>query len=138
MDWQKIRNEYITEPVTYRELADKYGLSSRTVRDHGAREKWTEARKQHRKKVSELADEKSADRIADAEAEISSIKARTRVLIYKELQRRMNEASALDGADFRRLVQNYLDLIAAEEANPMGETNELLKSLQELFRSDNR
>lgn len=131
MDWQRIRNEYVTEPVTYRELAEKYGLSPRTVRDHGAREKWTEARRQHRKRVSALAEEKAADKIADAEAEISAIRANTRVLIYKELQKRMNEAAALDGADFRRLVQNYIDMVEAEDSLPTGEANELLKSIAE-------
>ena len=136
MNWQKIKNEYVTGSVTYRELAEKYGLAHGTVRAHAASEGWRAARKIHRQKVSELTEEKAADKIADAESDISAIKARTRVLIFKELENRLNGSADLDGADFRRLVQSYIDLIDSEEDRPSGETNELLRSLQELFRDN--
>lgn len=131
MDWQKLRNEYVTGESTYKEIAEKYGISHGNVREHGCREKWTEERKKHRARVSELTARKAADRVADAEANISAIRANTRVLIYKELQRRMNGAATLDGADFRRLVQNYLDMVETEDSLPTGEANELLKSIAE-------
>lgn len=131
MDWQKLKNEYVTENLTYKAIAEKYGISATNVRKHGSVEKWTEARKKHRERVSALTEEKAADRIADAEAEISAIRANTRVLIYKELQRRINGANMLDGADFRRLVQNYIDMVETEDMLPTGEANELLKSLAE-------
>ena len=44
IDWEKIRLEYITEEVTYQQLAEKYHVTQRTIARHGAAEKWQEQR----------------------------------------------------------------------------------------------
>ena len=47
-DWNAIKSEYITSGISYRALADKYGLNRNTIAERGKAEKWPELRRQHR------------------------------------------------------------------------------------------
>jgi len=48
IDWSAIKTEYITDPtVSYRKLAQKYGVSYVQIGNVGRDEKWVELRKQH-------------------------------------------------------------------------------------------
>lgn len=46
-DWNAIKSEYITSGISYRALADKYGLNRNTIAERGKAEKWPELRRQH-------------------------------------------------------------------------------------------
>lgn len=46
MDWNEIRAEYIAGSCTYRELAEKYGVSFRTLGARAKREGWADLRRQ--------------------------------------------------------------------------------------------
>lgn len=46
MDWKKIKAEYIAGGISYRKLAEKYGVSFSTLRNIAIREKWTDLREQ--------------------------------------------------------------------------------------------
>ena len=48
MDYQEIKNEYISGNTTYRKLAAKYGLSPVRLQRLGAKENWTALRRQAR------------------------------------------------------------------------------------------
>lgn len=109
VDWLKIKTEYINGDISYRALAKKWSVPFPTLRDRAVREFWTEAKEQQRNKVVTETAQKTADKISDNESEIASIKSRIRLKIYQELEHRLN-ANGVDGADFRRLVQNYKDM----------------------------
>lgn len=47
IDWKRIETEYLTENVTYRHLAEKYGVSAGAVGSRAAREGWTKKRRAH-------------------------------------------------------------------------------------------
>lgn len=47
IDWDAIRNEYLTVKTSYRKLADKYGIHYKTIADKGKDEGWKELRSQH-------------------------------------------------------------------------------------------
>lgn len=48
IDWGAIKTEYITDPtVSYRKLAEKYGVSRVQIGNVGRDEKWVELRRQH-------------------------------------------------------------------------------------------
>lgn len=64
-DWKKIKAEFIRGGVSYRKLADKYGVSFSTIQKVGASEKWTDLRK----KSGRRAEEKTVELIASQEAE---------------------------------------------------------------------
>lgn len=44
MDWKALKAEYIAGGVSYRELAEKHGVSQSTLRKVAAKEHWTELR----------------------------------------------------------------------------------------------
>lgn len=68
MDWTKIRNEYINGHISYRKLAEKHGVSFRTLQSRALAEKWFEKRKAQRDKISEKIAQKTADKLAEQEA----------------------------------------------------------------------
>ena len=44
MDWRKLKKEYIAGGISYRQLAEKYGVSFGTLRNVAAKEHWTDLR----------------------------------------------------------------------------------------------
>lgn len=50
-DWQAIKTEYITTNTSYRKLAQKYGVGASTLYARASKEKWVEAKEQHRSKT---------------------------------------------------------------------------------------
>ncbi len=50
-NWEAIKAEYITTTISYRKLADKWGISFRTLADRAGREGWAEERNKHRNNV---------------------------------------------------------------------------------------
>lgn len=72
-DWKKIKAEYIKGNTTYAKLAEKYSVSSSTLRKKASKEKWTDLRNKAGKKRDSLLAEavgtkeaKKAKRIKDA------------------------------------------------------------------------
>lgn len=68
MDWTKIRNEYINGDISYRKLAEKHGIVFQTLRDRAIKEKWFEKRKEQRNKISLKTEQKTAELLAEREA----------------------------------------------------------------------
>ena len=64
--WEKIRTEYITTGISYRQLAKKYGLNQATIATRAKKEDWVSKRKQMdsetQAKVLEAAAEAKVDR----------------------------------------------------------------------------
>ncbi|MEG1563355.1 MAG: hypothetical protein RR365_06470 [Bacteroides sp.] len=65
-DWNAIRAEYITTTISYRDLAEKWGVSFRTLADRAKRENWRDGRNTHhntvvKKTVQRVADKASKD-----------------------------------------------------------------------------
>jgi transposase len=52
-DWKKIKKEYIAGGVSYKALAEKYGVSFSTIQKIGAKERWSDLRKKSSKKAEE-------------------------------------------------------------------------------------
>ena len=68
IDWTAIKAEYITGTISYRKLADSWGVSFRTLSDRALREGWKEARDKHRNNVVEKTVQKVASRKATTTA----------------------------------------------------------------------
>ncbi|MBE5852896.1 MAG: hypothetical protein E7299_08145 [Lachnospiraceae bacterium] len=64
-NWEKIKIEYITTDISYRKLAEKYGVSPSSVAKRMKNEKWTEKRKQTKGKSVAKAIAKVEEREAD-------------------------------------------------------------------------
>ncbi|MEY8360036.1 hypothetical protein AALA99_13610 [Anaerotruncus colihominis] len=114
-DWLSIKTEYVTSGCDLPTLAQKYGVSYSTIRKRSSKEHWAEQREEHQNNLGTLVAQKTAEKISDIEADIAAVKAKTRLALWKEIGRRMqNGASELEGADLRRMVQNYCDMNNAE------------------------
>lgn len=68
-DWIKIRNEYINGNISYRKLAEKHGVSFSTMQGKAREEKWFEKRKAQRDKIEEKTIQKTAELLAQREAD---------------------------------------------------------------------
>lgn len=68
IDWTAIKAEYITGTISYRKLAENWGVSFRTLSDRALREKWKESRDAHRNSVVEKTVQKVASRKASTTA----------------------------------------------------------------------
>nr|MCR4707183.1 hypothetical protein [Clostridiales bacterium] len=53
-DWKAIREEYVVGRLGMRPLAEKCGVSFNTLKDHAAREGWSEKRREYRKMKEQL------------------------------------------------------------------------------------
>lgn len=47
IDWQAVETEYITTKISYRKLAEKYGVDQATVSKRGSDGAWVDKRKHH-------------------------------------------------------------------------------------------
>lgn len=129
VDWLRIKTEYINGNISLRKLAEENTVSYSQIAKVAASERWKTQREQQRIKIESKANQKSVEKISDNEAEIASIKSRIRLKIYKELENRLNE-DGVDGADFRRLVQNYKDMNEIEIVDvPETDEDGLLEAL---------
>lgn len=63
-EWRKIRIEYVKGKTTYRELAEKYGVTVGTIGKHASKEGW----KKRRQKLDEKTEKKALERVCDARA----------------------------------------------------------------------
>lgn len=64
-EWEKIKTEYITSDISYRNLADKYGLAYGRLQKRGFDENWKASRAEYKENLLK----KSIDLICDEQAE---------------------------------------------------------------------
>jgi len=138
VDWLKIKTEYINDTATsYRNLAEKHGVSFGALRARAEKEQWVAQRETQQHKISMETAQKAAEKISDNESEIAAIKSRLRLKIFEQLEHRMDEEQ-VDGNDFRRLVQSFKDMceIRDEIGGPVdiAKDDALSKSLKEMGR----
>ena len=65
MNWRKIKAEYIAGGISQRALAEKHGISVRTIERRAQKEKWTKKRRDADGKAVEKVAEKTAEIVAD-------------------------------------------------------------------------
>ncbi len=81
MDWEKIKLEYITTDVSYRELSDKYEVSLSSLSKTAVRDKWSKQREKHRKKIATKVQQKIVNKkVRELEKEIGIAEAISDIL----------------------------------------------------------
>jgi uncharacterized protein YjcR len=65
VNWRKIKAEYIAGGISQRALAEKHGISVRTIERRAQKEKWTKKRRDADGKAVEKVAEKTAEIVAD-------------------------------------------------------------------------
>lgn len=119
-DWITIRNDYISGGGSYRKLSEKYGVALRTIAKHAKDEDWQKQKEDNLNTVAIAMQQKTNEKIAEAESEIAAIRSRIRLTIMRQLETRFRHAN--DGIEFRRLVQSYKDM--CEITDGVGNTDE--------------
>lgn len=69
VDWIKIKNEYINTNISQRKLAEKYKVSYNTLKDRANKEHWADVKKKQHIKITSETQQKTADKIIDAEVD---------------------------------------------------------------------
>ncbi|MBR2894342.1 MAG: hypothetical protein IKC03_01615 [Oscillospiraceae bacterium] len=111
VDWLKIKNEYISGGISYRKLAEKYGVSFPTLRDRATKEKWKDQRDVQRNKVVTKTEQKTEEKISDALSEEAAAKVKIRAGLVKLAAEWVEKQDAIeDTNDFRRMVQSCCEL----------------------------
>lgn len=71
-DWGKIETDYMVNDLSYRQIAEKYGINESTVARRGRKNEWPEKRQQFASKVHTRALQKIASRRVGKEAKALS------------------------------------------------------------------
>lgn len=105
-DWKKIKAEYI-RGVSYRRLADKYGVSFSSIQKRGAKEKWTDLRKMSSRK----SDEKIVESVASQEANrVNGIQTVADMLLEKIKEGVEDGSLITDSQSIRQITASIKDL----------------------------
>lgn len=67
VNWIKIRNEYITGNISYRKLAEKYGVTFSALRYKAEADEWAKSKKKQQHKTSTKLAQKTAEKIIEKE-----------------------------------------------------------------------
>lgn len=97
VDWIKLKTEYASSTISYRKMADKYGISFNTLKDHAGIDKWAEARK----KFTNTVTKKTIQSLASKKAS-TCVKQLRRVAGAADTATAMIERMMRDADQFRR------------------------------------
>ena len=125
MDWRKLKKEYIAGGISYRKLAEKYGVSFNTLEKVARREGWCELRRQ--------ADEKAATKAVEA---ISSRNAKLDKAVDLALEAACKylmapgQLRAVDLKDVTTALKNLRDLKGIKSEADMEEQRARIEALR--------
>lgn len=106
-DWKKVKAEYIRGGVSYRKLAEKYGVSFSTLRKVASKEKWTDLRN----KAGTKRDSKIVESVASQEARrVDSIQTVADLLLQKIKDGVEDGTLIVDSQSIRQITASIKDL----------------------------
>lgn len=134
-DWEAIRREYVSTDISTRALAEKYGIPYGTLRNRSVKDKWADTRAAHRSKVGAECEQKTVDKISDAESEIAAIRSRVHLKLMQEVERQTNalmQSDECNSYELRRIVQSYRDMsdIVFESIGNETQHNDLMEAIR--------
>jgi len=120
VDWEKIEQEYITQGLSYRELAKKYGVSPRAVAHQAAKREWVRKREAYCNVISTVLQQSAIEETVEISALIYRI---GRLILERFLARLEAGGIALTPKDARQWAQI---LLALEQASQAAETQRIV------------
>ena len=146
MDWLKIKTEYITTDISYRGLAEKYGVSKSQIYKVGGEEGWVELREQHRSKVVAKSVKKIEEKKAKQAAKVGDLADKLLIKLeqaIEELDQTMvthktktreikYEDGSAPGKPTRETIREEEELLAVESVIDRGGLRLLTAALKEL------
>lgn len=86
VDWNKLKAEYIAGGTSYRKLAEKYGVSRRTVECRGKEENWCELKRQNCEKTVAKIVEAVADTKVDIAVEAATLGRNASLYMLRQIE----------------------------------------------------
>ena len=108
VDWVKIKTEYITTDTGYRKLADKYGVSFRTLSQKAKDEEWVQERRKHRENIVKKAVRKVEDHESTKMARFATVSDKLLNRIERIIEE--SEEGKITAKDIRSLTAAVKDL----------------------------
>ena len=105
VDWKAIKAEYIAGGISYRKIAEKYGVSFGTLYKVAVRENWTDLRKQTGDKTDTVLAEIIGERNAKKSAKIDRLADRLLDMVSERL-----ESLIVEGKDVKSIASALKDL----------------------------
>jgi hypothetical protein len=119
VNWRKIKAEYLAGGISQRALAEKHGISVRTIERRAQKEKWTKKRRDADGKAVEKVAEKTAEIVADNATLCEQIKTKLlhklSALVDQFPERGAGELRRKD-PDGTELIYRMKDIAAVYEA----------------------
>ena len=108
VDWVGIKTEYITTETGYRKLAEKYGVSFRTLSQKAKDEEWVQERRKHRENIVKKAVRKVENQESDKMARFCTVSDKLLDRIERIIEE--SEGSNITAKDIRSLTAAVKDL----------------------------
>lgn len=109
-DWGRIKSDYATGDLGYRELAKKYNVSASTLTRRGGRENWPKAREEARSRIASRVQQKMEGAIVEQKsAQVGRIMAISNTLLEKIEQAAQELDRAMVKRKNRTRVVEYKD-----------------------------
>jgi hypothetical protein len=102
-DWQKIKTEYITTDISYRKLAEKYGLDQATIARKAKKEDWVSKRQHHA--------DKTQAKILSADTKNKADRAARLMTVADKLLKKVELAVDQDGPISAGAIKNLSDAL---------------------------
>lgn len=102
-DWLKIKSEYITTEISYRDLAQKHDVSFSTLQVRAKNEKWKDERIRHRDNVGAKLRQKTVDVIVQKEARIIDRKYALSEKLLDKMEKAIEELDLLMVTNKKRI-----------------------------------
>lgn len=108
VDWVGIKTEYITTETGYRKLAEKYGVSFRTLSQKAKDEEWVKERRKHRENIVKKAVRKVEDHESSKMARFATVSDKLLNRIERIIEE--SETGQISAKDIRSLTAAVKDL----------------------------
>ena len=132
-NWAKIKRDYINGEYSYRELAEKHGISASSIEKRAAREKWAATKNERLQATCKKIEEKTVEKIAEAESDVNAIMSRIRLKLTQKIEQAIDDMEKLDTAELRKLVQSFKDMTEARngfEEEKSGSLADILEAVR--------
>jgi transposase-like protein len=110
VDWNKIKAEYIAGKGSYRELAEKFGVSFNTLKTHAVEEGWHKLRQQANEKATTKIVEDEANRQAQRMKRLLAVSDKLLVAVEKAVDSFNTEDLVFDKAVLKSLSGAIRDI----------------------------
>ena len=146
VDWITIKNEYINTSISQRKLAEKYKISFNTLKIRANKEHWADAKKEQYNKINTTIQQKTADKIVDAEvdrltellkltdeAQKQIATAMSQLGKYMDMFGNIHESDIIDVVKLKKLVSAMKDIkeiVKVDTGNDMRKLDEVLGKIE--------